>query len=130
MTTSERKSDFPVKIDLGRKETGVNFAASPMAPESGKKDNPKKYYPTVYIDAIPGLEKLPKEGCMLVHYTRKRLTLEDGADGEEQAGVTLELHRICLDGDAEDEEGPRNLAEAMGNSPEDYNADDDEDGEE
>ena len=101
-----------------------------MTQEGGKKDKPKKYYPTVYIDAIPGLEKLPKEGCMLVHYVRKRLTLEDGADGEEQAGVTLELKRICLDGDAEDEEGPRDLAEAMGNSPEDYKADDNEDGEE
>jgi hypothetical protein len=71
---------------------------------------------------MPGLEQLPKEGCMLVEFRRKRLSIEEGADGEETAGVTLELRSICLpeDGGAmdgeDDGEGSSDMETAMRNA--------------
>lgn len=93
MSESEREKAFPIHIDLGRKESGM---AMPAMPAGAKKGKARTYYPTVYIDAIPGLEQLPKEGCMLVEFRRKRLSIEEGADGEDTAGVTLEIRALCL----------------------------------
>ena len=117
MTEQQRAAAFPIHIDLGRKADGMNM---PMAVEGGegkgKKGRPKKYYPSVYIDGIEGLEKIPKDCCALVHLRRKRLSLEEDSDGEETAGVTLELRRICL---AEDDENTveDELARAFGDGP-------------
>jgi hypothetical protein len=61
---------------------------------------------------MPGLEQLPKEGCMLVEFRRKRLTLEENGDGEETAGVTLELRAICLQ-EEESEDAAESLEDAF-----------------
>jgi hypothetical protein len=87
MSDKEREEAFPIHIPLGRK------ADLPMG---GGKGKGKLHYPMVYVDAIPGLEQLPKEGCMLVEFRRKRLSIEENGDGESTAGVGLELRVFCL----------------------------------
>jgi len=111
MTDAQRSAAFPVHIELGKKETNL-----PVSP-SGKKGKPKMYYPTTYIENVPGLENLPEEGCMLVHYRRTRLTIETPEDGKDSAGATLELRRLCLEKDMgaeyDGEDEPKDLASAM-----------------
>jgi len=104
LTDKEREDYFPIHIDLGKKESAMGMPmAIPSEKSGGKKPKSQTYFPSVYIDAMPGLEQLPKEGCMLVEFRRKRLTIEENGAGEDTAGVTLELRRICLaDDSAED----------------------------
>ena len=89
-------SAFPVKIDLGHKESAD--MAIPMSSEStkGKRGKPRTFYPTLYVDAVEGLEQLPKEGYMLVKFRRKSLRIDEDKDGKEKAGVTLEIRQLCL----------------------------------
>lgn len=102
LSAKEREEAFPVHIELGK--TGGDMPVAMV----DKKEKSKKYFPTVYIDAIPGLEKLPKEGCMLVEFKRKELRI-----GEDSAGVTLELHTICLMSEEADEDDAYDLESAM-----------------
>jgi hypothetical protein len=110
LSEKQRAEAFPVHIELGQT---MGPPGVPMPVKEGGK--PRKYYPSVYIDVMPGLEKLPKEGCMLVEFKRQRLTIEEDKDGEDTAGVTLELRRICLAEDAgeDDEDAPHDLESAM-----------------
>lgn len=90
---------FPNEIDLGRKEPD---GMAVTAPSVGKKGKARIFYPTLYIDSVPGLDQLPKEGCMMVRFRRTRLSLEEGRDGKETAGATLEIRALCLpEGDGE-----------------------------
>lgn len=91
--------DFKVEIDLGRKEHPVELATNTPR---GTNEKPRKFYPTLYIDAIPGLEKLPKEGCVMIKYRRTRMNIETTDNGEDKAGVTLEIQRICIPEDMEE----------------------------
>lgn len=94
-----QSSDYSHEIDLGRKEPDYS-SLSPVTPEKPKKM--RTYYPTLYIEGVPGLEALPKEGCMMVKFSRKRLSLEEDREGEEKTGATLEIRSICLpEGDGE-----------------------------
>lgn len=106
LTAKQREEAFPVHIELGK--DGGDMAMPVPADAVGKKGKSKKYFPTVYIDAIPGLEKLPKEGCMLVEFKRKELRI-----GEDSAGVTLELHTICLMSEEAEEDDAYDLESAM-----------------
>jgi hypothetical protein len=66
----------------------------------------------VYLDSVPGLEQLPKEGCILVGFRRKRISIEEGENGAESAGVSLELRHFCLPEDYP-EEARGDLADAF-----------------
>lgn len=83
---SERNDMFPNHIDLGREPP------KDMPVPAGERTKEKKFYPRLYIDAVPGLEDLPKEGCILIEFKRKRLTIED----DDKAGVELEIRGLCL----------------------------------
>ena len=97
------KSEFPNEIDLGKKpnETG------PMVmPDKGGKN--RKYYPTLYLSDIPGLEGLPEEGEAIIYFHRRGLTIRKPAADEAKKGrktevsVDLEIRRICLKDTEED----------------------------
>lgn len=97
------EASFPVKIDLGRKES--RDMAIPMSAEStkGKRGKPRTFYPSLYVDAIEGLDQLPKDGYMLVKFRRKSLRIDEDMDGKEKAGVTLEIRQLCLPEDMAEE---------------------------
>lgn len=118
-------SEFPVEIDLGREIKDMPMPANAEA-QSGKRGKPRKFYPTLYIEAVPGLEDLPKEGCIMVKYRRTRLSVETPEDGDDKAGVTLEIHRICMPKDME-EEGRKDLASVMDGKMDGDESHDDED---
>src|SRR5690348_1422977 len=94
-------AEYPVEIDLGRKEPGMN-AVDPK-PNGGKKTKPRTFYPTLYIENIEGMPALPKEGCMMVKFRRKRMSVDEDMDGKETAGMTLEIRKLCLPEDMADE---------------------------
>jgi hypothetical protein len=92
---------FPHQIDLGRDEPDYGPAAIPAETESPRKT--RKFYPTLYIDAIEGMPALPKEGCMMVKFRRKRMSVEENMDGKETSGMTLEIRKLCLPEDMAEE---------------------------
>jgi hypothetical protein len=94
LSESQREQAFPVHIDLGKKmPEGVPIALE--RDSKGKKPKSKLYYPTLYVEGVKGLEQLPEEGCILVEFRRKRLSIEE-RDGEKTSGVELEIHSLCL----------------------------------
>lgn len=96
LSDKAREAAFPVHVDLGREESSTGNIANPVEDSpGGKKGKPRIYYPTLYIDSAD-LPFLPKEGCMLVEFRRKRMSVEEGSDGEDTTGVTLEIQRLCL----------------------------------
>lgn len=105
------EADFPVNIDLGRKETDMG---GPLSPETvkGKKSKPRIFYPTLYIDGVEGMPSLPKEGCMMIKFRRKRMSVEENMDGKETGGVTLEIQSLCLPEDMGGDDGD-DMASAM-----------------
>ncbi len=116
LSAKEREQAFPVHIELGKGPgDGINTPVD-IAPRGTKKGKSRKYYPTVYIDNMPGLEALPKEGCMLVDFRRVRMNIDTPTDGEPTAGVTLELRRLCLAEEADDagDYAPDDLESALG----------------
>lgn len=95
--------DFPIHIDLGK----MPDENSPVAESAdGKKAKRKPYYPTLYISGIEGLGDLPKDGCALIEFRRKRMSVDTPEDGEDTGSVELQIKTICLmepkDGDGED----------------------------
>lgn len=92
LNEKEREAAFPVHIDLGHK------APEMAVPGDSKRSDTKErvYYPTLYIEGVKGLEQLPKEGCILIEFRRKRLSIEEREDEQETAGVTLEVRALCL----------------------------------
>ena len=89
------KSEFPHEIDLGKKMND-----SPVTPADlpkGKKD--RKYYPTLYLSDIGGLEGIPEEGEAVIYFKRRGLTIRKPGAGEKretEVSVDLEIRRICL----------------------------------
>lgn len=102
---------YTVEVDLGREieEMPIPEKAN-NSPK--KKGNKRKFYPTLYIDAIEGMPALPKEGCMMVKFRRKSMRLEENSDGKETAGMTLEIRKMCLPENM-DEEPSDTLADAF-----------------
>jgi hypothetical protein len=113
LTDKEREAYFPVHIELGKKESEIGGTEMPRPPGT-KRGKSRKFYPTIYIDSTPGLEQLPKDGCMLVEFRRKRISIEENGDGDDAAGVTLEIHALCLPADMP-AEAAQSLADAFGN---------------
>lgn len=93
---------YPVEVDLGRKEPEMRDVAVSPSP-SGKKPKTRIFYPTLYIDGVEGMPSLPKEGIALVHFRRKRMSVEENYDGKETSGVTLEIQKLCLPEEAGDD---------------------------
>lgn len=86
-------SEFTNEIDLGREDDLVATASSSSKNSKGQR---RKFYPTLYIDGIKNMPSMPKEGCVMVKYRRKRMSVEESADGKETSGVTLEIRKLCL----------------------------------
>ncbi len=94
MKESDRNAEFPVHIDLGKtmKESSMG---SPVSDQEA--DDKKKYYPTLYIsDAPKELADLPDEGCVLIKYKRKSVTVRTDADKKGAVSLDLEVQGICL----------------------------------
>jgi hypothetical protein len=95
------KSEFPNEIDLGKKAND-----GPMMPSETKGKKDRKYYPTLYLNDIGGLENLPAEGEAVIYFVRRGLTIRKpgaGEKGSTQVSVDLEIRKICLP-DAEEGE--------------------------
>ena len=103
---SDLKAQFPHEIDLGKKSL-----MGPGMAEPSKPDKNKKYYPTLYLSDIPGLEGLPEDGEALIYFHRQGLTIRKPSGdsiakegGKKQSvSVDLEIRRICLQDDGEED---------------------------
>lgn len=93
MDSNYSSDDFPVHIDLGKTPDDTDM---PMPVSAGKNKAPKKYYPTLYLRDISGLEDLPKDGWALIHFHRSDLSLRTPSDGEEGASAELQVKELCL----------------------------------
>lgn len=90
LTESQREKAFPIHLEMGKEMPDME-----MSDEMDEKPKKKKFYPVVFISDIPGLEHLPEEGCVLMDYKRRSLTVRE-QDGETQASVELEIRTLCL----------------------------------
>jgi len=129
MNESEREAAFPIHIELGSKRPEM-LGVSVMKAE--KEDKPKKVYPRLFLSNIEGLDKLPEEGCMLVDFKRKHMTVSKNDEDEPTHSVELEIRTICLQDDESDD--PDDIIDEMTakvmkkkNRNEDYDSSDDED---
>jgi len=105
--------DFPNHIDLGKTPDETDMPVS----TSGKNKAPKKYYPTLYLSNIPGLESLPKDGWALIRFHRSDLSLRTPAEGEDGASAELQVKELCLPDDQDDDEDIGSaIAKALRNS--------------
>ncbi len=92
MDSNYSSDDFPNHIDLGKTPDETDMPVAPL----GKNKAPKKYYPTLYLRDIAGLENLPKDGWALIHFHRSDLSLRTPADGEDGASAELQVKELCL----------------------------------
>ena len=100
MTESQREKEFPVHIELG-KTAEFGETAPAIKPESkGKK---KKYYPSLYISDVEGLEGIPEEGCVLIDFKRRSINVRTDQNGKTTTSVELEVRTICMPDDYESE---------------------------
>ena len=110
MTSHEREAEFPVHIEVGK---SMDKALPKLMGEHNKKVKNKNFYPTLYISDIKGLEKLPKEGCILVDYVRKSMHIHE-IDGEDPTcSVELEIHTVCLPEEQEDHNSAEDLVDDL-----------------
>lgn len=108
MTESQREKAFPIHIELGKNlDDTVPQAVVETKPEK------KKYYPTVYIDNIPGLEKLPEEGCILIDYKRRSMTINKRKGKKPTCSVELEIHTICMPEDYEETDDAESIVDEL-----------------
>lgn len=122
--------DFPNHIDLGKTpdQTDMPVMAEPV------NRKPKKYYPTLYLRDIAGLESLPKDGWALIRFHRSDLSLRTPADGEAGASAELQVKELCLPDETDDGEDIGSaIAKALkengveaGQDDDDYDEEDDE----
>lgn len=89
MNESQREKAFPIHIELGR-TMGV-----PVPDEATSKPSKEKFYPTIFVSDVEGLEQLPKEGCILIDYKRRSLSVRE-ENGKVTASVELEIRTMCL----------------------------------
>jgi hypothetical protein len=132
MNDSELKKLFPVEIDLCKTREVTDYSKE-MSGAKGKPPTKKVTdCPTLYIRGIDGLDKLPKDGYILIEIHRSELKVIDrdpskdssssmyiGDDGK--PGVTmdaeLEVHSICLPAaDAEETESEDRDKEDFGDA--------------
>jgi hypothetical protein len=111
---SDKKYDqmFPVKIDLGRKEKPYDY---PMSSSDSKKDKKKAktitVYPSLYVDYVEGMEKLPEKGCIMIKYEVVGIDKrKDRYTGDRKGSLTLEVKCFCL---PEKEESSDSLIDGM-----------------
>lgn len=79
--------EFPIHIDLGKEQSDM---AVPMeSTKDGEKK--KKYYPSLYLSDIKGLDGLPKDGCALIEFHRRNVSIGDNGESAD-----LEIRAICL----------------------------------
>lgn len=110
MTEHERSEEFPVHINVG-KPMGKVLPEAMLMEDTKKKT--KLYYPTLYISDVKGLEKLPKEGCILVDFKRKSMHIHE-IDGEEPTcSVELEIHTVCLPEEHEDHNSAEDIVDDL-----------------
>jgi hypothetical protein len=100
MTESEREKEFPIHIELG-KTAEINELTPAF--KSGSKGKKNKYYPTLYISDIEGLEGIPEEGCVLIDFKRRSINVRTTQDGKTTTSVELEVRTICMPDDYESE---------------------------
>jgi len=111
MTEQERYDEFPVHIEVGKKMSKVLPKMTSL--DEVKKGKEKTFYPTLYISDIKGLEKLPKEGCVLVDYVRKSMHIHE-VDGEDPTcSVELEIRTICLPEEHEETNSAEDLVDDL-----------------
>lgn len=106
------KDEFPNEIDLGRTEKVPVAVGETEKP----KTKTKKFYPSLYISGVKGLEGLPKDGYALIKFKRKRLSVTEGDDSgpfdtssdedDESRDTTtysadLEVTELCLPDESE-----------------------------
>lgn len=105
MTEHERQQEFPIHIELGKESDFPSFGED-------KKSNKKTMYPTLFIGGIKGLEKLPKEGCMLIDFKRRSMTINN-VKGESTCSVELECRTICLPEEYEDNDSADDIVDDL-----------------
>jgi hypothetical protein len=128
MTEKQREREFPIHVELGKKINNDGIMPAQAGPNGGSSK--KKFYPTVYISDVAGLEDLPEKGCILVDYKRRSLTINQ-RDGKTTCSVELELRTICM---PDDYDGSNDLSDivddlaskSVGKSDEDESEDEDE----
>lgn len=99
MTEEQRERAFPIHIELGEKADDIE-----ITPKGVKKGKKRVVYPTLYIANVDGLQNIPAEGCMLVDFKRRNLSVNENSNGETTASVELEIRTICLEEEEEDED--------------------------
>ena len=100
MTEEQREKAFPIHIELGREMSNVDMFSPSKTKAKGKK---KMVYPSLFISDIEGLEEIPDEGCMLVHFKRRGMSINKDDKNKTTASVELQIKTICLQ-DEEDED--------------------------
>lgn len=100
MTESQREKEFPIHIELGKAADMDNF---PIAAKSLSKNNKKKFYPTLYISDVEGLQGIPEEGCVLIDFKRRSINVRTTQDGKTTTSVELEIRTMCMPDDYESE---------------------------
>jgi hypothetical protein len=100
MTESQREKEFPVHIELGKTSEFGELAPNIKSESKGKK---KKYYPSLYISDVEGLEGIPEEGCVLIDFKRRSINVRTTQDGKTTTSVELEVRTICMPDDYESE---------------------------
>lgn len=125
LTESQREKAFPIHLELGR---SLNETVSP-APEKPKKGKGKKYYPTLFIDSVAGLEQLPEEGCILIDYKRRSMTVSQ-RDGKATCSVELEIRTLCLPDEYEDTNDAEELVDELAKKAYRQHEDAEDDGDE
>lgn len=102
MTESQREKEFPVHIELG-KTPEITLSEPVPASKSESKGKIKKYYPSLYISDVEGLEDIPEEGCVLIDFKRRSINVNTNQNGKTTTSVELEIHTICMPDDYESE---------------------------
>lgn len=120
MTEEQREKAFPIHIELGDEATELELTSK--GPKKGKK---RMVYPALYIANVEGLEQIPEEGCMLVDFKRRNLSINKNEKGDTTASVELEVRTICLE--EETDEDTDDMIDKMYKKAKRVVGDDDED---
>lgn len=97
MTEEQRERAFPIHIEVGRESDDIEITTKGV-----KKGKKRMVYPTLYIADVDGLQNIPAEGCMLVDFKRRNLSINENDQGETKASVEIEVRTICLQEEEED----------------------------
>ena len=124
MTESEREKEFPIHIELGKSADMGDF---PMTGKSDSKGKKKKFYPTLYVSDVEGLEDIPEEGCILIDFKRRSINVRKSDSGKTTTSVELEVRTICMPNDYESEGDMDDVVEKMVKKSSRKSEEDDED---